>query len=219
MLKEMQEICERTYDILNVVFYNGVLPKVIITIQSSPKTYGHFTTIPVWKSRTEYFHEINISAEHLDRDFQNIVATIAYEMCHLYAKMQGIADTSKDGKYHNKQFKEIAETHGIHVEYVKYIGYSKTFPSQQLLDVIKEYNLGKPLEINRSGFIEDNIEVTGTDTRNGSDNTTGLLNKTTKKKSSTRNWECPCCKNKVRSTKIVSIICGDCFIEFQLKEI
>lgn len=38
-------------------------------------------------------------------------------------EMQGIADTSKNGRYHNKNFREIAENHRIHV---KYISYSKT---------------------------------------------------------------------------------------------
>jgi SprT-like family len=78
---------------------------VIITIQSSPKTYGHFTASPVWKAEEESYHDINHSAEHLDRAFENIEATIAHEMCHLYAKIKRIADTSKDGRYHNKNFR------------------------------------------------------------------------------------------------------------------
>ncbi|KAB1438694.1 SprT-like domain-containing protein [Candidatus Galacturonibacter soehngenii] len=209
MLQEMQQISEKTYEVLNNTFYQGELPKVILTIQSSPKTYGHFTVSPVWKAEEERYHEINLSAEHLDRAFENIAATIAHEMCHLYAKIKGIADTSKDGRYHNKNFRDIAENHGIHVEYVKYIGYSKTTPSEQLKQVIEEYRLGKPMELNRG------TEVNYVGGSGGNDSTNGLSGGNRKKKSSTRNWMCPSCGNKCRTTKDISIICGECMEEFK----
>ncbi|MBA4685739.1 MAG: SprT-like domain-containing protein [Candidatus Galacturonibacter soehngenii] len=209
MLQEMQQICEKTYKVLNNTFYQGELSKVIITIQSSPKTYGHFTVLPVWKAEEERYHEIYLSAEHLDRAFENIAATIAHERCHLYAKIKGIADTSKDGRYHNKNFREIAENHGIHVEYVKYIGYSKTTPSEQLIEVLHKYELGKPVELNRS----TKVNYEGDSGEN--DSTNGLSDRNRNKKSSTRNWMCPSCGNKCRTTKDISILCGDCMEEFE----
>ena len=36
----------------------------------------------------------------------------------------------------------------------------------------------------------------------------------THKTSSTRKYQCPKCKNSVRATKDLSIICGDCRISF-----
>ena len=47
-------------------------------------------------------------------------------MCHQYATVHDMKDTSRSGNYHNKLFKKIAETHGLHVKCVPKIGWSHT---------------------------------------------------------------------------------------------
>lgn len=100
MLKETQAILEQAFQILNKVYYNSTLPDVVITIQSSPHAYGHFTIAPVWRTEENKLHEINISAEYLDRPIENIMATLQHECVHLYCSQNGIADTSQGGRYH-----------------------------------------------------------------------------------------------------------------------
>ena len=124
MLKNMQEVLEYGFKVLNEVYFENMLPPVVITIMSSPKTYGHFTTGKVWKAEEEHYNEINISAEHLDRNIENTMATLMHEMVHFYCQLNGIADTSQDGRYHNKFFKREAEARGLIISYAKYIGYS-----------------------------------------------------------------------------------------------
>lgn len=73
MLKNMQEVLEYGFDVQNRVYFNNTLPQVVITIMSSPKTYGHFTVGKVWKAEESHYNEINISAEHLDRNIENVI--------------------------------------------------------------------------------------------------------------------------------------------------
>ena len=105
MIAQDSAMLEKAFDILNRVYFGSALPKVMITIQSRPKVYGYITTQEVWKDEAASYYEINISAEHLDRPIENVLATLQHEMVHLYCMVNGIADTSKGGRYHNKLFK------------------------------------------------------------------------------------------------------------------
>ena len=66
MLKNMQEVLEYGFDVLNKVYFNNELPPIVITIMSAPRSNGHFTCGKVWRAEEAYMHEINLSAEHLD---------------------------------------------------------------------------------------------------------------------------------------------------------
>ena len=106
MLKSMQEILEYGFEILNKEYFNGELHPIVISIMSSPRTNGHFTINKEWRVENERFNEINISAEHMDRPIENIMGTLMHEMVHYYCQLNGIADVSQNGRYHNKKFKE-----------------------------------------------------------------------------------------------------------------
>lgn len=197
MLKNMQEVLERGFEVLNEVYFDNALPPVVITIMSSPKTYGHFTVSKVWKAEKEHYNEINISAEHLDRPIIYVMATLQHELIHFYCQINGIADTSQNGRYHNKNFKREAEARGLIISYEKYIGYSVTEPSPEFIEVIQGGGIEKPLEINRDGVI-------------GNGGTDGNGGKAGKKKTSTRKYQCPCCGNSFRATKDIRVLCMDC---------
>ena len=127
-ISEATAFLENAYVALNKKFFGGELPPVIITIQSSPRAYGHYTTWEnTWVGEGQGFHEINIGAETLDRDASEVLATLSHEMCHHYCAVNNIKDTSRGGTYHNKKFKEVAEgTGAILVDYDPRIGYSPT---------------------------------------------------------------------------------------------
>ena len=213
MLKDMQEVLERGFDILNEVYFNNELPPIVITIMSSPRSNGHFTIQPVWRVEEEgqKFHEINISAEHLNRPIENIIATLMHEMIHYYCSIKGIKEISCHGRYHNKLFKEEAEKRGLIITYKQYIGYSVTQPSSDFIEVIQQHGLKKPIDINRSEFMELSLGTTPGTGANGS-NPINIV--PPKKQSSTRKMQCPICFNKCRVTKDINIVCGDCMIEF-----
>ena len=66
MLKNMQEVLEYGFEKINERYFDSALPPIVITIMSSPRSNGHFTTGKEWRLSEERLNEINISAEHLD---------------------------------------------------------------------------------------------------------------------------------------------------------
>lgn len=207
MLKNMQEVLEYSFEVLNRVYFNEELPPIIISIMSSPRTNGHFTIGKVWRAEENHLNEINISAEHLDRPIENIIATLQHEMVHYYCQLHGIADTSQGGRYHNKHFKEEAEQRGLLISYAKYIGWSVTNPTSGFINTLKENGIEKPLDINRDGekFIAVGI--------NGKGGVGGAL-PIQKRKTSTRKYQCPCCGNSFRATKDINVMCMDCIQQY-----
>jgi len=202
MLSDSNKFLEHAFSALNKVYFNGTLPEVVITIQSSRNTYGHVTLNEIWEGNCGSYRELNISAEFLNRPIGDIISTLLHECCHLYAMENGIQDVSNNGRYHNKNFKRIAEGRDLKISYQKYIGWSVTEPTEGLLNMIKEYGLDRDL-----GYVRLS---TGWDSASGGDNDPGGNGGKTKKKTSTRKYTCPTCNCSVRATKDVNIACLDC---------
>lgn len=218
MLKSMQETLEYAYDVLNKVYFNGELPRLVITLQSSPRSNGHFTVGKVWRAEETHLNEINISVEHLDRPIENICATLCHEMVHFHCQLHGIQDVSQNGRYHNKHFKEQAEKRGLIISYHKYIGYSVTEPSPEFIEVIRSHGIEKPLDINRDGELFDLAGLIGILGKGQGQGQGGLAGTQRKPKCSTRKYMCPGCNNSFRATKDINVMCLDCMVEFQKVE-
>ena len=129
---------EKMFRALNTRFFDGKLPEPVITLKKTPGAYGHITCGKTWTAGTEQRHEINISTATLDRPIEETTATLLHEMCHLYNMVNGIKDTSGSANaYHNKRFKETAESHGLIIEHHAKYGWTITSPSLELLDFIE----------------------------------------------------------------------------------
>ena len=192
----------KIFDLLNEEFFENTLSRPTITIQSTPKAYGHFSLREdTWVSKLGGTHEINIGAGTLSRPIEDIVATLLHEMVHYYNYINGIQDCSRGNTYHNKRFKAAAEARGLIVDYSERYGWSHTSPADELLDFVLEYGLTDIL-ISRNEFT--GFQITGTGAHSG----TGIT--PPRKTSSTRKYICPCCGNSVRATKLVNIACLDC---------
>ena len=189
-------LLEKIYRQLNIDKFDGELEEPVITIQSSPHVHGHVTCAKVWQAGNTTRYELNIGAETINRPIENVVSTLLHEMVHIYNLMHGIQDCSRGNTYHNKKFKEKAESVGLVINYDKRIGWSITNPSEELIDYII-----------MQGW-QDILIARSTHTRISSSgvSTPGEKSKT----SSTRKYICPCCGMSVRATKQVNIVCGDC---------
>ena len=202
---EAVEYLNTLFDLLNETYFESTLSRPTITIQSTPKAYGHFSLREdTWVSKLGGTHEINIGAGTLSRDIECVVATLLHEMVHYYNHINGIQDCSRGNTYHNKRFKAAAEQRGLCVEHSDKYGWSHTSPSDELLQFCLDNDLGDIL-INRNEF--SGVRVPGTGTHSG----TGIA--VPPKKSSTRKYLCPCCGNSVRATKTVNIGCLDCGVQ------
>lgn len=125
---------EVLFDKLNGIYFEGKLPKPVITVQSSPKAYGHCTTKQIWQSDDSAMYEINLGAEFINRPMANTAATLCHEMVHLYCLVNEIQDTCQKGRYHNKTFKTEAEAGDLQIDYDRTIGYSITSPTDAFVD-------------------------------------------------------------------------------------
>ena len=195
----------KIFDLLNTEFFESALSRPTITIQSTPKAYGHFSLREdTWISKIGGTHEINIGAGTLSRPIEEVVATLLHEMIHYYNYENGVQDCSRGNTYHNKRFKEVAESHGLIVEHSDKDGWSHTSPTEELIDFVINNDLTDIL-LNRNEFTGFQIGGTGTHS--------GTYGGTTPKTSSTRKYICPCCGTSVRATRTVRIACMDCEVQ------
>ena len=104
---------EKMYNTMNADFFGGALPVPIITVQSKPGTWGHCSRAQIWKRKGETAYEMNIAAEAVGQELEEIMDTLLHEMVHLYCRENGIQEVSRGGTYHNKKFKELAEGVGL----------------------------------------------------------------------------------------------------------
>ena len=198
----------KIFDLLNAEFFDNELVRPTITIQSTPKAYGHFSLRDdTWVSVTGSSHEINIGAGTLARPIELVTSTLQHEMVHYYNYIHGIKDTSRGNTYHNKKFKAACEARGLIVTHSDKYGWSHTSPGDAILDFVLKHELTDIL-INRNEFY--GFQITGTGTHSGTPTPPPP------KGSNSRKYQCPCCKSSVRATKVVNIVCGDCDLKMEL---
>lgn len=197
---------EKLYRMINADLFNGELQPVTITVQSTPRAYGHIVLGDIWSVKGEGSKELNIGAGTLDRPIEEVVATLVHECCHLLNFQHNIGDCSNHGVYHNRFFKATAEAHGLIVTRSEKYGWSHTAPGESLIDYILENDI-PDIMMNRNEY--HGIRIAGGDkAANG-----GALPISTTRPSSTRKLICPCCGQSVRATKAVNILCGDCMMK------
>ena len=182
--KEIERL-EELFKLVNKeIFKNEIVTVPVITFNPDEKgkTLGHFITGEIWENRNKQkATELNIVCS-VKRDKNGIIETMIHEMVHLYAYEKKIKDTSNKGVYHNKEYKRIAEEHGLKVTKTRY-GWNQT-------------------ELNETGkaFAKNCKIALGQMNR-------GLLTKQTKKQKAYK-YECPCCKAKWRTTKELKLFCA-----------
>ena len=197
----------KVFKLINEEYFNNELEVPTITIQSTVGAYGHVSVNKVWHNDTVATHELNLSADYLNRPIENIVATLIHEGCHLYAMQNGIKDTSNRGVYHNKRFKALAEDRGLIIEKHSRYGWTITTPSEATINFCIDNDLQEVLITRHTG-----ITFTGVGTGKNGNGTP--VKPTAPKKGNSIKWICPCCGAIVRSTKILNIVCGDCNEKF-----
>ena len=199
----------KIFDLLNAAYFENTLSRPTITIQSTPRAYGHFSLREdTWVSKLGATHEINIGAGTLARPIEEVTATLLHEMVHYYNHVNEVQDCSRGGTYHNRRFRDAAEDRGLIVEHHDTYGWAITSPSDDLLEFIMDNGLTDIL-INRNDGIS--FRVTGTGTHSGTQGGTA-----TRKPSSTRKYQCPCCGMSVRATRMVRVACMDCSLQMEL---
>jgi len=189
---------QRFFTLLNMRYFNNELERPVVTIQTDTTAgaYGWITVGKVWsRENEEWFREINLCAEYLNRSPDLVIATLLHEMCHLYNIQREIQDTSRGGTYHNMKFKRTAEIRGLQVGKCEKYGYCVTTPTPELTQFLNDNNLQVDcFRLNRLKTQRNGKKPTG------------------ESRQSTRKYACPCCGLIVRASKDIGgkLLCIDC---------
>ena len=108
------------------------VPDVVLTIGSGTVgtavgqvRLGHFADAR-WQRASESVPELFIGGEGLREGACAVLGTLLHEAAHGVASCRGVKDTSRQGRYHNRDYKALAVELGLTVEQVGAIGWSAT---------------------------------------------------------------------------------------------
>jgi hypothetical protein len=91
------------------------LPEVVVTTGSGEGVkWGHFRP-ESWKlaEAEGRLHEFFLASEALAKGATQVLQTTVHEAAHTLSKVRGIQDTSRQGRWHNAEFKKAAEELGL----------------------------------------------------------------------------------------------------------
>jgi len=100
---------------------------VVTTGGTTRRAYGWFAE-DTWRLGDRQVHELFLNADRRHRQpsvsaAEDVLVTLLHEACHVWAQANRIRDTSRDGRYHNRRFAEIALVIGLAVEKDAMIGH------------------------------------------------------------------------------------------------
>ncbi|WP_378734888.1 hypothetical protein [Nocardia brasiliensis] len=203
------------------------VPDVIVTIGPGSingkfQTLGHFAANRwVAKADGTTVHELFIGGEGLQRGPHELLTTLLHEAAHGLAAARGIKDTSRQGRYHNAKFKEIAEELRLEVSHTKEIGWSSS-----TLDEVQRWDWRKEIEaLERAMTTHRRHEMSPGDTESGTEGEDGEGegedNGGRKSNNNGVSLSCPCGRKLRVSNKERDrgpIICGLCMEPYEAPE-
>jgi hypothetical protein len=105
------------------------VPEAVLVVASGAEgkrlNLGHFAPHR-WQVNGADRHEVLIGGEGLQRDPVEVLGTLLHEAAHGLAQARSIADTSRQGRYHNRRYATLASELGLEAASVKPIGWSAT---------------------------------------------------------------------------------------------
>ena len=211
IIKELESLFTK----LNSHIFNSILPIPVITLsqKGTKAAKGWCTEKKVWAqtggdSASERFYEINICPEYLNRPVEEICGVLLHETVHLFNIMKGIQDSTSNGQYHNKLFKESAEQHGLKAEKTERYGYAQTSLKTEAVEFVNR------LDLTAFALYRNSVQEVPQD----SDDTKPAKRASSKRTSSTRIYICPKCGTLICATKEVRVRCDVCNELFRERE-
>lgn len=179
---------------------DNVAPPVI-TIQSKGRknALGWFGQ-DRWGNLDKSFHEINISAEHLNRDFLEVIETLIHELVHYvnhvrFIRGQNDKPDCSSSQYHNKIFKNTCEEIGLNCEKMGRFGWASTSLTEELEARVDKFFRGE----DRHAFSISRVS--------------GSAAAAAKAPTKMKKWTCACGVN-IRAAVDLDIKCNECGEDF-----
>jgi len=105
------------------------VPEAVLVVASGSEgkrlNLGHFAPHR-WQVAGADRHEVLIGGEGLQRGPVEVLGTLLHEAAHGLAQARSVQDTSRQGRYHNRRYAQLAGELGLEVACVKPIGWSAT---------------------------------------------------------------------------------------------
>ena len=201
---------EAIFDFWNEKMFDGALEKPVITAGQDRRgrAYGWFVPSRIWKkdAAEKGSPEINMCSQYLSRTFEEIAQTMLHEMCHLYAFLHEVADTSSNGRYHNRAFKTIAESHGMLVEKSNSYGYSITKLSEKSRELLAAF------EGERRFLYDVRPRASKDDFQSDAER----QNKKTRPPVARFTFRCPKCGQRIKGYEnSANLLCSTCMVPFE----
>jgi hypothetical protein len=100
---------------------------VVTTGGTTRPAYGWFAE-GAWRYGERRVHELFLNADRRNPHpsvsvAEDVLITLLHEGCHVWAQANDVRDVSRNGRYHNRRFAEIALTLGLAVERDPVIGH------------------------------------------------------------------------------------------------
>lgn len=196
VLSEVYNKLDKALNYFNKEVFKGEFESIVFTIQGEKATAkGSYGTqwAEKWQVEDKKVTEISLSAEHLQLgNINRLFITLIHELVHERAYKRKIKDTSRNGRFHNKRFVELAEEVGLICQQNKQCGCVTETAHEWLTKIFNECY----------AFI------------GGEELTKNLLRlpTTSKPKTSTNliKYVCPICGAIARAKANAHIVCGDC---------
>ena len=181
----MEEELERWYDELNRFLFDSKLPTAIFCFLSS--------TLKKELILGENNVKIFVTEDLLHEDIKQIILFIIHQQVHIYCNLNDIKDCSRNRRYHNLNFKEAAEKHGlvmgVNPKDGSYVIDAKPYVWDNVEDIVAGSRWQELLAVH------DDFEDYW---------------KKQYKKSNKGLYECPECGRNAVGERYVKIICGYC---------
>jgi len=105
------------------------VPEAVLVVASGSEgkrlNLGHFAPHR-WEVAGADRHEVLAAGEGLHRGPLEVLGTLLHEAAHGLAQARSVQDTSRQGRYHNRRYAQLARELGLEVTSVKPIGWSAT---------------------------------------------------------------------------------------------
>lgn len=190
------EVLYKAFDLFNEHYFDNELPPCMITLQKKrPNKNADFIVEPIWFSTKsdDEFYQININPINMNREPEEILSSLLHEVIHYYCTLHKIKDCKQ--KVHTTAYKEVAENHGLHVEYDDDIGWSITSLNEESIELVKDL-----IEEYKDDFVYMMVE----------------------KKPVKKNlfkYVCSSCGMKAYAKAEKSIVCGDCGVNLEMEQV
>jgi hypothetical protein len=105
------------------------VPPVVISLGTTQAVRGHLITLDTarWSGPgTDELPELAVASTALDADAETLLAAILHAAAHGMGEARGITTTSRQGRYHNARFADLARETGLTVEQTAAAGWVDT---------------------------------------------------------------------------------------------